>query len=254
MNNKQTKRLILVLTDKGGTGKSLFTRGVTDYLIRKQLQHKTLIVDGDGEVGQLLQFYKHTGVISAQIIDEQKRDQFMEILESKQPLIVVDLPAAAISNLAKLEEEIDFFQVVKDYGYRLTLCNVMSPFKASVRSVKAMIDLAGEHADYVVVKNRFFGDDADFHLYESGQGKKALAKHNGLEISMPKICTGVLAELDSKNIPFWQAVNDEQLKLAYRCRVNKWQKEFDEQLHALNLTEHLQQEAIDEPKSISSVA
>lgn len=250
MNNKQTKRLILVLTDKGGTGKSLFTRGVADYLIRKKFSSSVLLVDGDGEVGQLLQFYKDAGVISSQIVNEQQRDQFMEILESNQPLIIVDMPAAAISNLAKLEAEINFFKVVKDYGYRLTLCNVMSPFKASVRSVKAMIELAGLQADYVVVKNHFFGEDADFHLYESGQGKKYLAAHNGLEISMPKISTGVLAELDAKNMPFWLAVNDMQLKLAYRCRINQWLKEFDEQLQALNLTVHLEQETIHEPASV----
>jgi hypothetical protein len=251
MNNKQTKRLILVLTDKGGTGKSLFSRGVADYLIRKQFSSSALLVDGDGEVGQLLQFYKGAGVISAQIVDEQQRDQFMEILESNRPLIIVDLPAAAISNLAKLEAEINFFKVVKDHGYQLTLCNVMSPFKASVRSVKAMIELAGANADYVVVKNRFFGEDADFHLYESGKGKKALAAHKGVEISMPRISTGVLAELDAKNIPFWQAVDDGQLKLAYRCRVNQWLKEFDEQLHKLNLTVHLEQEICNESTSLS---
>ncbi|MGD7037272.1 hypothetical protein [Methylotuvimicrobium buryatense] len=239
MNNQPTKKLILNLSDKGGTGKSLFTRGVADYLIRRQLQSQTLLVDGDGEVGQLLQFYKSDGAISAQITDEEKRDQFVEILESQKALIVADLPAASITHLRRLNDEIDFFRVVGDYGYQLIFCNVISPFKASVRSVKAMIELAGGHADYVVVKNRFFGDDGEFHLYESGQGKKALAQHGGLEINMPKISTGVLAELDAKNIPFWRAIDDVQLKLAYRCRVNQWLKDLDVQLDRLQLTENL---------------
>lgn len=247
MHSQQTKRLIMVLSDKGGTGKSLFTRGLADYLIRHQLINSVLLVDGDGEVGQLLQFYKDAGVISAQIMDEKYRDEFMDILESQKPLIIVDLPAASISNLAKLDKEINFFQVVKNCGYQLTLCNVMSPFKASVRSVKAMIELAGTGANYVVIKNHFFGDDSDFHLYESGRGKKALVKHSGLEVSMPKISTGVLAELDAKNLPFCQAVDDVQLKLAYRCRVNQWLKEFDAQIQGLKLLEHIQQENINEP-------
>lgn len=244
MNDQLTKqplkKLILVLSDKGGTGKSLFTRGLADYLIRKKLQNQTLLVDGDGEVGQLLQFYRSSGAISAEIVDEKKRDQFVEILESQQPLIVVDLPAASITHLRRLHEEINFFQVVHEYGYQLIFCNVLSPFKASVRSVKAMIELAGHHANYVIVKNRFFGDDNEFHLYESGQGKKALSTHNGLEIAMPRISTGVLAELDVKNIPFWQAGEAVDLKLAYRCRVHQWLKEFDGQLDQLNLMIHLE--------------
>jgi hypothetical protein len=248
------KKIVLVLSDKGGTGKTLFSRGVVDHLIRNNLQQYTLFVDGDGEVGQLLQFYKQDRVISAQIANEQYRDQFVDILESQQPLIIVDLPAASITHLARLNDEIAFFQVVKDYGYDLIFCNVLSPFKAAVRSVKAMIELAGDQAQYVVVKNRFFGDDNEFHLYETGQGKQLLAAHQGQEIGMPKLSTGVLAELDSLNLPFYEAVESTQLKLAYRCRINQWLKEFDQEISCLQLTQFLTMRTIHESTSLSNVA
>jgi len=225
----------MVLSDKGGTGKSLFTRGLADYIVRNKQQNNTLFVDGDGEVGQLLQFYKVYGVISAQISDQEKRDNFVDILESEKELIVVDLPAASISYLAKLEQEIGFFKILEQYDYKLTLCNVLSPFKASIRSVKASIELAGTQANYVVVKNRFFGSDEEFHLYHDGQGKKLLEKHKGLEIELPSISTGVLAKLDAHNLSFLNALNNHSIKLAYRCRINQWLHSLDIELDKLNL-------------------
>jgi len=95
----EIKQIFLVLSDKGGTGKSIFSRGLADYIVRNNKQNETLMVDGDGEVGQLLQFYREYGVISAQIIDQEKRDQFINILESEKKFIIVDLPAASISHL-----------------------------------------------------------------------------------------------------------------------------------------------------------
>jgi len=233
----ENKQIFLVLSDKGGTGKSIFSRGLADYIVRNNKQNETLMVDGDGdgEVGQLLQFYREYGVISAQIIDQEKRDQFINILESEKKLIIVDLPAASISHLKKLEEEIGFFDLLDSFGYKLTLCNVLSPFKASIRSVKSLIELAKNRADYIVIKNSFFGTDEDFHLYHKGQGKKALEQHQGIEIFLPVISTGVLAEIDVKNLTFLKAANDPSLKLAYRCRINKWQHDLDFELDKLNL-------------------
>ena len=45
----------MVISDKGGTGKSIFSRALADRLRRDRID--SLLVDGDGTVGQLLQFY-----------------------------------------------------------------------------------------------------------------------------------------------------------------------------------------------------
>lgn len=249
-NNTTDKHMLLVLSDKGGTGKTLFSRGLADYLQRHQQLEHTLLVDGDGEVGQLLQFYRNFGVISAQITKPDQRDDFINILESDKNRIVVDLPAASLTHLTALEAEMGFLDLVKTHGYRLTLCNVISPFKASIRSVKAMAEWAGSQADYVVIKNRFFGLDEEFHLYQSGQGKKAMDHYNGLEIELPMISSGVLAAIDVLNQPFCQALESPELKLAYRCRINRWLDELDNQLNKLSLLP----EQVHESAGISATA
>lgn len=49
------KRVVFVISDKGGTGKSTFARGYADHLRRKV--PGSALVDADGTVGQLLQFH-----------------------------------------------------------------------------------------------------------------------------------------------------------------------------------------------------
>jgi len=54
-----SKTLVLVVSDKGGTGKSTWARAYADWLRRK---HPTaFLADADGTVGQLLQFYGSRG-------------------------------------------------------------------------------------------------------------------------------------------------------------------------------------------------
>lgn len=54
-----TKTLVLVVSDKGGTGKSTWARPYADWRCRK---HPTaFLADTDGTVGQLLQFYGSCG-------------------------------------------------------------------------------------------------------------------------------------------------------------------------------------------------
>jgi len=237
------KHILFICSDKGGTGKSMLSRAIADFIIRKQLEDITQLVDGDGEVGQLLQFYREHGVLSAQIIDAEKRDDFVDILKSDKTFIIVDLPAASITHLQELEKEIGFFDLLNEHNYQLTFLNVISPFKASIRSVKSMIELAGDKAKYVVIKNRFFGNDDDFHLYEESKGKKTLEQHSGLELELPSLSTGLLAIIDANNLTFNYVVTDPKMKIAYQCRMKRWLQSVDTELLKLNIWPTIENEA-----------
>lgn len=50
------KRFVMTISDKGGSGKSVTARKLADYY-RANGRDDVLLVDGDGEVGQLLKFY-----------------------------------------------------------------------------------------------------------------------------------------------------------------------------------------------------
>src|SRR5512144_1647639 len=139
-----TKRWIMVGSDKGGTGKSIFSRALADRLRRDRVN--ALLVDGDGTVGQLLQFYgdrDETGRLCEQSPDSgvmpfamtggvKDRDALVNMLDYDKAVVLCDLPAGSITFLRQLEQEVGLIDLVTLQGYRLTLVNVISPYRAAM--------------------------------------------------------------------------------------------------------------------------
>lgn len=242
------KHFVMVLTDKGGTGKSIMTRAIADRYQRDDVN--ALLVDGDGEVGQLYQFYckldaagnpakqvPGDGVLTMRVTGEEKeRDKLLAMLDYDLPVVLVDMPAASLTALAKLDAEVGFFDELKRSGYRATLINVLSPFQSITRTVRQMIELAGKNADYVAVINRWFGDDEDFYMWVGGetskpsQGRLMLPEFGGVEIELPKLQAGVLVAMDDLMLKFSDAAENTSLSRPQRSRLIRWMKDTDAQL------------------------
>lgn len=244
------KRFVMVLTDKGGTGKSTMTRAIADRYARDGI--KALLVDGDGEVGQLYQHYckldedgnaatqkAGDGVMTMRVTGEEKeRDKLLAMLDYDLPVVLVDMPAASITALAKFDAEVGFFDELQRSGYRPTMVNVLSPFQSSTRTVQQMVDLAGKSADYVAVVNRWFGDDEDFYMWfgdgngnPPSRGRAMLPDYGGEEIDLPKLQAGVMVAIDDRMMRFADAAADgSPLSRAQRSRLIRWMKDTDAQL------------------------
>ena len=235
-NSKAAKQLILTIGDKGGTGKSTFTRLLSE--LHRKAKKETLLVDADGTVGQLIQFLGErddkgklkpdqsatAGVEYFSLHgDETDRDHLTSILESGANTILVDLPAASITVLKGVEEDLGFLALVKRYKYELTLVSVITPYRASVRGVRDVIDLAPE-AVHVVVRNLKEGDEDDFELWDDSEARKRFEAlgARGIMIDLPKLKPRISAKLDAKNIRFLDAPDTKDLVLADRSRANKW--------------------------------
>ncbi len=244
------KRFVMVLTDKGGTGKSIMARAIADRYARDGI--KALLVDGDGEVGQLYQHYckldsnghpttqkAGDGVMTLRMTGEEKeRDRLLAMLDYELPVVLVDMPAASITALEKFDAEVGFFDELQRSGYRPTLVNVLSPFQSSTRTVQRMIELADKGADYVAVVNRWFGDDEDFYMWFGdgngnlpSRGRAMLPDFGGSEIELPKLQSGVMVAIDDKMLRFADAAADSSpLSRPQRSRLIRWMKDTDTQL------------------------
>jgi len=235
-SRSKKKYIYIIITDKGGTGKTLFSRTLAYKLIADGKE--PLLVDGDGEIGGLYQFYKDALTVRF-TGTEKDRDQLMNILDSKKDTILVDMPAASITSLAIFNEDVKFFDEIKKEGYTLVLINVFTPFKASIRTIKQMIELAGDNANYVAVQNAHYGDDDDFFLWygdensslQPAKSKLSLEQAGGLEIKFHKLQTGVLVAMDQTNINFAEAMGDQSpLKRVHKSRLHGWLKSMDIEL------------------------
>lgn len=248
----KAKRFVMVLTDKGGTGKSMLARAIADRYRRQGTS--ALLVDADGEVGQLYQFYcavdaegdpieqtPGNGVMTMRFTGTDKeRDQLLSMLDHDAPVVLVDMPAASLTALTAFDAQVGFFDELQRSGYRATLINVLSPFQSSTRTVKEMINLAGDRADYVAVINRWFGDDEDFFMWfgdaqhEPSSGRALLTRFGGKEIDLPALQVGVLVAVDDLMVPFCAAVEHPGLSRPQRSRLLRWTRDTDDQLDRIS--------------------
>ncbi|HKU00271.1 MAG TPA: cobalamin biosynthesis protein CobQ [Paraburkholderia sp.] len=245
------KRFVMVCGDKGGTGKSLMTRALADRIRRER--RDALMIDGDGEVGNLFQFYARlddrgepaaeqieAGVVPIRFTgSERERDQLLTAIDLQRPLILADLPAASLTQLKQFDCDTGFFGELARSDYRPTLVNVLSPFSSSTRTVREMIELAGKQADYVVAINQWFGDREDFFLWYGNAntipnpGQMMLRTFGGIEITLPKLQAGVLVTIDDLMLTFSNAREDTRLSTPQRSRLHRWLQALDAQLDAV---------------------
>ncbi len=94
------KRLITVTSDKGGTGKSTFSRGFLDLLLRKNIS--CLACDSDKRNAQLYRHYKEVrgGVKRIDVGVRGGADALLDDMEQVgTSVILVDLPAGEMKRL-----------------------------------------------------------------------------------------------------------------------------------------------------------
>lgn len=242
------KRFVMVCGDKGGTGKSLMARALADRI--RRAQRDALMIDGDGEIGNLFQFYATlyeqgepvtdqvpNGVVPIRFTgSERERDQLLAAVDLGRSLILADMPAASLTQLKQFDSDTGFFAELARNGYRPTLVNVLSPFSASTRTVREMIELAGKQADYVVAVNQWFGDCEDFFMWYGhansapSAGYTMLPEYGGIEIVFPKLQAGVLVAIDERLLTFSEAREDTRLTTPQRSRLHRWMLAVDAEL------------------------
>jgi len=213
-------RWILVASGKGGVGKSLVARLLAE--LKRETEPVTWLVDGDGDVGQLVQYLgqrdEHARLLREQSGDEGVetftlhgwRDDvgMFEVLNALiSPLrdavadVLVDLPASSLGVLAALEREAGLADGARRLGYRPTLVVPISPMLASRTSIADALDL-GDGYDVIAVRSEFWGIDNDYRRWLSSALRKRLLAGGGREIVLPRLRGWIVVDLDEKHLPF----------------------------------------------------
>ena len=247
------KRVALVANEKGGVGKSVFTRTLVDHL--RVSGKRVAAYDADGSVGATARVLgsrdahgsieriqdpvEGIGYYNGRADDE--RNILLDSIESGEKLYVHDLAGGLLADLTRIVdggEGLDgLLDAFETHGYKLTVFHVISPDVGAAQSVARWLGLIGDKADHVAVINLKHGrPPADFPFWygftdakgaaKGGKTREKLLASGGVEIEFPALPSGTFAKLDSENIPFTRADKAGLLTITERAHVTKFLRDF----------------------------
>ncbi len=226
-------RLVLVHGDKGGVGKSTLARAVLDYLYRKN--RIPAVYDADNRNGQIHRFYN--SVLPVNKVDINVRGAFDEVLDrvaenqkaANKVNVFVDLPAQAGNSVDMALSELRLVEALDSIRARATLLFVIGRTTDSVSALQLAFDLFKDIADFVVVKNEFFGEANRYTLYETSATHQTLVDSGAKTLLIPTMWGDTYDTVDKLHLPFCK-VAESDLPLSTKARVSSWLSKCDAQL------------------------
>ena len=242
------QKLILITGQKGGVGKSTFSRVLLDHLRNKG--KSVAAFDGDGSVGHLLQYYgqKEEGSLKREqdpslgvgyydLRNRREREQLMGSLHQNVDIILHDLPGGATGAIT---EAVDvsgksaeaLIVAAKEMGFSTSIVIVINTDQASARAVISTIRTFGNQADYVIVKNLNACAAEDFIVYDGfedasgahvgGTAADVAAEVSASEIVMPEVYRSTAVKIDLWSLPFSDATEDSRMHIQDKTRISQW--------------------------------
>ena len=214
-------RIHLIGGEKGGVGKSVVARILSQYFIDRQIPF--IGFDTDRSHASLLRFY--SDYASPIVADRYEGlDQIVEAAaEAPERRIIVDLAAQTHRFLSQWLTESGLLEE-NDLGIRFTYWHVMDAGRDSADLLAKVVDAFGGRLPMIIVLNEIRGND--FSMSDTGG---ALERARGLGagvLRLGRLQDTAMQKIDSQNTSFWAASQRGQasssLGILERQRVKHW--------------------------------
>lgn len=207
--------------EKGGVGKSVVARLVSQFCIDKQIPFAAF--DADPSHGALRRFYAGY----SRPLDLGNFDSvdaiFAEASEGNLRNVVIDLPAQSDRLLERWMDDSGIVELAAESSIPLVFWHVMDDGKDSVGLLAGLLARHGDRASYLIVKN--LGRGKDFSLFESSPAKAEAERLKATIIELPELHRPAMQRIDQLDASFWAAANgsdDNGLARLDRQRVRVW--------------------------------
>jgi hypothetical protein len=210
-----TKKVVLTLGGKGGTGKTLFCR--TLFHMHKGENVRVLGYDADRENPEFWDYHKEEfhGVKRLNFLEVDGARKLMDRLEEHQPEVaLLDMPGASGAGTREQFERFDIFNTFKNElsGYEVTVVAVLNNCFNAIGSLEMMMESFGDQAHYVAVLSDFWITDknAPFKRWKACETYQRFQQLQGKEVTLPMLEVEVFDVLHEQAWPF-SKLNDLRL-------------------------------------------
>ncbi|WP_345989865.1 hypothetical protein WCX18_04120 [Sulfurimonas sp. HSL1-2] len=209
--------------EKGGVGKSVFARLLSQYFIDNDVPFVGL--DADRSHASLTRFYEQfTDAINLDTFEST--DKIMELALEQDTNVLVDLPAQSERFLDRWIEENDVLGMCEETGIEIVYWYLVDGGKDSVQLLKKFLPKYSVVMTCAVVKNE--GRGSDFSEVDDVIASVTSSANGTLkEVVLPALHTPTMQKIDKNTFSFWAAANAKEngtvhLNLMERQRTKVW--------------------------------
>jgi hypothetical protein len=197
-------RVHFVGGEKGGVGKSLVAKLLTQYCIDRTIP--VVAFDTDRSHGSLLRSYAgHTRAIDVHRVADL--DRIVEILEEGVEEVVVDLAGQSQHPLFDWIEQGDVLGFLTRLRHVVWYWYVIDDSKDSVLLLHDFLDRVDTTVTVVCVPNE--GRAHDFALFEESKLRNRIEQAGGSVLPLPELHPDSMHRMDALDKSFWAAINND---------------------------------------------
>ncbi|CAA6814135.1 MAG: Unknown protein [uncultured Thiotrichaceae bacterium] len=212
--------------EKGGVGKSVFSRLFSQYCINNSIPYTGF--DADQSHGTLSRFYQdYTQAVNLDLFEST--DKIMEAALEQDQQILVDLPAQSERFLDRWVDENGVLDMASEMGMSFVYWYIVDDGTDSANLLENFLTKYTDHLHCVVVKNKGCGSNFTKidNVLESAfnHTDKGVWVHQAV---LPELHSETMRKIDELNFSFWGAEHlkdtKPHLSLMERQRTKVWLK------------------------------
>ncbi|AMM18771.1 protein mobD (plasmid) [Burkholderia sp. PAMC 28687] len=225
------KNIYVVGGSKGGVGKSIVTMATVDYL--QTLGETVLLIESDTSNPDVYKAYRDS--TRAELLNLDEADGWIQLVNlcEAEPESVVVVNTAARNNQGVSAYGETLNSTLAELKRRLVTLWVINPQRDSLELLKQYRDAFPPSANTAVhvLRNRYFGDEAKYDLYNCSKVRETIEQNGGLSVTFPDLADRVSNDLYSKRMSI--AVAAKELPIGNRAELNRWRSEVKKSLQGI---------------------
>jgi hypothetical protein len=212
-------------------GKSTISRLMLDLYREKNILLQAYY---HGNVNKLETYQTDTFKIPLLDFSLDDSDIILDSLQDKESsvfrLVLTDMPGQNLPQFEEFEKKIALIDNLNSIGYHVTFLHPISYRPDCVKEyLKPLLDIYGSRADYVIVKNHYFGDE--FRYYDGQPIQDIVKIFNGVELDLAQLHYNYYQKLYDTGLTYSQATTiDSPLNVLERSLIFHWIKRFHDEV------------------------